>query len=239
MSTSMSPKWPTRLREVSSELENPQDESSQRRASGEAWEILFSALSLYLRFHASRLGRVAPEDREDLAADKSLDLLRRIVSGKTDLSNRSSAEIESFLSKVARNGLLDFVRKAGRWVALGEEDGAKWGVRLAQQESTAARVDSPDGLVERREFAAALRRCTEQLSPRSRWIWFLRVFYGMSSKDIAVHPKISLRASHVDVLLQRSRQTVRKCMNRRGYESRDMPPGAFVELWKRFRPETI
>ena len=70
-------------------------------------------------------------------------------------------------------------------------------------------------------------------------IWFLRVFYGTSSKDIALHPKISLKVSHVDVLLQRSRQTIRKCMNRRGYEPRDMPPGTFVELWKSFRPETV
>ncbi len=233
------PKWPARLKEISGELEHPRDETSQRTACGEAWKILFPALSLYLRFHASRVGNVSRDDLEDLAAEKSLDLLRRVVSGKTDLSNRSPAEIQSFLSKVARNDLMDLVRKAGRWVELGEEDGATRGIRLAHQESMAGKMDSPDTLVERKEFAAALRQCAERLNPRPRLIWFFRVFYGMSSKDIAVHPKVSLKVSHVDVVLQRSRQAIRECMSRRGYESHDMPPGTFVELWKDFRHDAI
>jgi DNA-directed RNA polymerase specialized sigma24 family protein len=99
--------------------------------------------------------------------------------------------------------------------------------------------DPPDVLVERREFAQALRECARRLQPRSRLIWFFRVFYGMSSKQIAVHPEIALQAAHVDVLLQRVRHAVRECMHANGFEPRDMPPGTFTELWKEFHLDRI
>jgi DNA-directed RNA polymerase specialized sigma24 family protein len=89
--------------------------------------------------------------------------------------------------------------------------------------------------VERRDFAQALRGCAEELKPRSRLVWFLRIFCSMSSKEIAVHPEVKIKASHVDVLMQRARDAVRDCMRRKGYKPQDMPPGTFVEIWKTFR----
>ena len=59
----------------------------------------------------------------------------------------------------------------------------------------------------------------------------------MPSKDIAVHPELCLKASYVDVLLQRVRQAIRDCMLRKGFEAQDMPPGTFAELWGAFRLE--
>jgi DNA-directed RNA polymerase specialized sigma24 family protein len=88
--------------------------------------------------------------------------------------------------------------------------------------------------VERKEFVEALRHCTERLKVRARFAWFLRVFHEMSSKEIATHPAVRLKVSHVDVLLQRSRKAIRDCMERRGFEPKDMPSGAFVELWQAF-----
>lgn len=231
---SESPRWPALLKELSIVLQSPGSRSSSDQARGEVWLILNSAIFRYLRIHAAELEAANREDLEDLAAQKSLDLLRRIVSAEWVLSNRSRAEIASFLSKVARNSLLDLLREGSRWVHAREGESPEWDIGQAARESTVRMTDPPDIPLERKEFARALRRCVEELSQRSRRIWFLRIFCEMPSKEIAVHPEIGLNASHVDVLLQRCRRAIRDCMRRKGYESRDMPPGTFVELWKVF-----
>ncbi len=233
-----SPKWPARLKECSSELCCSRGELSRDNARGQAWQILNAAILLYLRFHSAQLGKASREDLEDLAAEKSLDLLRRIESGRVDFSNPSPAQITSFISKVARNGLLDLLRESGRWVEPREEDQSEWDIGGTTGEDPQSALEPPSLRLERREFAAALRMCAERLDRRSRLAWFFRVFYGMSSKDIAVHPEIGLRVSHVDVLLLRARRMIRACMHRRGYEPHDMPLGTFVELWKTWRVET-
>ncbi len=229
--------WPSRLRHASEQLQNPPDEASRTTALGQTWKILYASLSLYLRSHCSRFGAIAQEDLEDLAAEKALDLLRRIVSRKTAFADRSEGEIASFLSTVARNELLDWVKRDARRVLPKDEDQPEWDVGGIDQEAGMSTTDPPDVSVQRREFVDALRRCAEQLEPRSRSAWFFRVFYGMPSKDIAVHPELNLKASYVDVLLQRARRTVQDCMGRRGFDARDMPPGTFAELWSAFRLE--
>ena len=227
--------WPTCLREASEELRTLPDEAARNEALGRTWKILYSALSLYLRSHSIRFGRIAQEDLEDLAAEKSLDLLRRIVSGKTAFTDRSPGEIASFLSTVARNDLLDWIKQDARRVTPKEEDRPEWDVGGTAQGMEMATTESPDTSVQRKEFVEALRQCTEQLDARSRLAWFFRVFYGMASKDIAVHPQLCLKASYVDVVLQRVRKTIRDCMQRRGFDAQDMPPGTFTELWGALR----
>jgi RNA polymerase sigma factor (sigma-70 family) len=238
-STSINRKWPERLKEISGALQHPQDESSRRETSGQAWKILYFALSQYLRYHASALGGVSREDLEDLAEEKSLDLINRIVSKKTDFSDRSPPEIASFLSRVARNDLLDFLRRSRRRVVPKDEDLPEWDVGERSGGFTVSQTESPDVCVEREEFVGALRECIEKLDWRSRLIWFFRVFYGMSSKDIANHPEIELKPSYVDVLFQRSRQVVGECMHRKKYQPDDVPQGSFTELWKELRLNSV
>ena len=142
-----------------------------------------------------------------------------------------------FLSQVAKNGLLDLIRREGRLVELAEGDrpqGPSAGSTTGRSGSTVA---PPDLLVEQKEFARALRRCAERLDPRTRCVWFLRVLYDLSSKEIAVHPRVRLKVNHVDVLLHNGRKAIRRCMARQGYQPQEMPPGTFTELWKVFRPE--
>lgn len=217
----------------------PRDRPSRETACGQIWLLLDSAIAEYLRFHTSRLGRVSREDLEDIAAEKSSDLLRKIESRLWDLSGRSASEICAFLSSTARNGLVDRLRESGRRVDLGARDGSTWEQEAAALGAagcaTSCAMSSPDAadvLVERREFAGALRGCAEELDPRSRRVWFLRVFCEMPSKRIATHPQVRLEVSHVDVLLHRMRRRIRECMRRKGYEPADMPPGTFVELWR-------
>lgn len=232
-------RWPDRLKELSRILRNPPDRASLDEARGDAWKILNGIFSMYLRMHAARMGWIGREDREDLAAEKSLEILRRLESGKTDFGDRSPGEIAGFISKSARNELLDFLRKDSRRVETGGDEREGWDVGGVEGNPALSAADSPDVAVERLEFIGNLRRCVARLNPRSRLCWFYRVFYGMVSKNIAVHPRIRLKPGHVDVLLQRSRDAIRECMQRAGFDIREMPPGTFAELWKAFRLEGV
>ena len=97
--------------------------------------------------------------------------------------------------------------------------------------------EPPDRRLQRKEFVEALRGCAERLEGRARLVWLFRVFCNMPSKEIAAHPEVGLKPGNVDVILQRTRQAMRACMLRNGYEARDMPPGTFVEMWRVFRFE--
>ena len=71
--------------------------------------------------------------------------------------------------------------------------------------------------------------------PQHRVVWLLRVLYEMSSKTIAEHPEVLRNPGHVDVILGRCREQIRKCMHAHGLDARELPPGTFAELWRRFR----
>jgi len=228
------PKWPALLKDLHKEVRCSKVQSSRQKARGELWLLLNTAICRYLRSHAAKLGSLGEQDLEDIAAEKSLDLLLKIESGEWDIQDRSPLEIAGFLSKVARNGLVDLYRQSGRLVVTGEDGRPEWDMDEQAQYGRPRVPDPPDVQIARQEFSQALRRCADQLDARSRRIWFFRAFYTMSSKKIAAHPDVRLKASHVDVLLQRSRVAIRDCMHGQGHEPQDMPPGTFVELWKTF-----
>ncbi|MFC1572726.1 RNA polymerase sigma factor [Candidatus Eisenbacteria bacterium] len=233
-SDSPQPKWPERLKEFSRELQTLGEEPTRDGIREQVWSTLLSAFSLYLRIHASRLGRVSREDLEDLAAEKSLHLLRRIEAKKVNFSDPSLGEITNFISRTARNALLDLLREKARWVESPTGEQAEGNLPASITSFQPTETEPPDLQVERREFAGSLSACIERLKPRSRLIWFFRVFYGMASRDIAVHREIDLSVNHVDVVLKRARTTIRECVRQKGFEPREMPPGTFAELWKTF-----
>lgn len=205
----------------------------------EAWLLLNSSIHMKLRAIAPALGRFDPADLADIAAQKSLELLRRAEEGAWNVGGRSAGELAGFLGQVARHGLVDHLRRRERDVqpaAAGDDDGGRSGGRAGPDlDAQPARGPAPDAAVERREFAAALRACAGELSERSRTIWLLRVFYELPSREIAAHPEIRLQPGHVDVLLQRAREALRACMERKGFAPREMPPGTFAALWRAFR----
>lgn len=238
LAQSMNLNWLTGFQEYCRVLQRPSGAPSRENAREKAWLLLNSAFSQYLRFHSSRMGSVSREDLEDIAADKSLDLIRRIELLAWEPTERSPSEITGYLSKVARNGLVDRLRELGRWVEVATEDQPEWDPDLTVLEASYdPRIppDSPSSRLERKEFTDALRGCAEELEPRSRIIWFLRVLCQHSSKEIATHPQVSIRASHVDVILHRARQALQECMRGKGCEPSDMPAGTFVELWESCR----
>lgn len=229
-------KWPAQFKELCVELRRPRDSQSRDGARSRVWLLLNSLLSQYLRFHTSRLGRVPQEDLEDIASGKSLEIMRQIELGMWDVtSGTTPPQVTGYLSRVAKNGLVDRLREIGRRVEPTAENQPEWDVDVSGQGGTTPMMgnpDPPDRQVERREFVEALRDCVHKMESRSRLVWFFRVLCGMSSKEIAAHPRLSLKPGHVDVILQRSREMMRNCMHQKGHEPHDMPVGTFVELWK-------
>jgi RNA polymerase sigma factor (sigma-70 family) len=228
------PRWPLRFKELAAHLKNPDSDSALDAARGEAWILIASAIREYALFHCRRFGTVSDEDLEDLAAEKSLDLLRKVEMGMWAVEQKSASEIRGYVSTAARNGLCDRLRELGRRVIPADEDEPEWELGDSYMSFLVSAAEPPDLRVECREFVEALRRCVENLKAHTRLAWFLRMFYEMSSKEIAAHPGVRLKVSHVDVLLQRSRKAIGDCMHRRGFDAQDMPAGTFVELWQVF-----
>ena len=222
--------WPERLRSLISELGGPAELDRRDRIREELCVLLHSAIRRYLRLHASRMGALSRDDADDLVSEKALELFRRVESRTWRVDDYDAPQLATFLSNVARNALLRFYRLRGREPNFGdEEDGDSR--NFESEVSAELASDSLD----RREFIDALLRCAEALKMRDRKIWLLRVFHEMPSRLIAQHGEIRLKASHVDVLLQRCRQSVKDCMDDQGLNASDMPTGCFTELWRRMQ----
>ena len=138
----------------------------------------------------------------------------------------------AFICTVARNGLVDFLRRSGRNPIRQEENMDQFS---REASVAAAPVETPDALVDRERFALAMVDCAGALKPVHRRAWMFRAFLDMSSKKIADHPEIRLKASHVDVVLQRCRASLRRCMQDKGFDADTVVPGTFSELWRAFR----
>ncbi|MFH1573559.1 MAG: sigma-70 family RNA polymerase sigma factor [Acidobacteriota bacterium] len=226
--------WAGRLRDLCHQLRLCGDDRAKKRVCGDIWLLLNAALSRCLRYHSSRLGPLSPDDIKDIASEKSLELLNRIGEDKWDVTHLLPVEVAAYISKVARYGLLDGLKQRRRQSRHPVEGHAGLDECIDDGRMGTGFLETPDLILDRREFARALRKCAEQLESRALAIWFLRVFLAMPSKRIAVHPNVKLKPAHIDVILQRARKAVRECLCRGGYDSADMPPGAFTEMWKVF-----
>jgi DNA-directed RNA polymerase specialized sigma24 family protein len=229
--------WPSRLAEACGHLRTARDSEECRAARENLWALLYFGLRRCSRAVASRRGMSGSPDIDDLAAGKSLEILRRVESGAMDLSGKAAVDVVAFLSAVARHGLLDVKRKEARWPTVdlsvtevpSSVDPHGWPLLAAPP--------APYSMVEGKEFAIALRSCVENMPLRSMRIWFFRVFLEMSSREIAVHPEVNLNPPHVDVILQRARAALKACMEEKGHAATHLPPGTFAEVWECIRGE--
>jgi len=220
-SPAVSPAWPTELEAACADVRTAPRERRDR-ARARFWGVLHAALFAAARAQARRVAAATAEDLEDLASAKALELLRRAEEGAWNPTGRPPHEIAGFVTRVARNGLIDLARRRGHEVPTSSDDGA-WN---APVEDPAA---APEEALAAREFVAALRACVGALAPRSRQVWFRRVFHGVASRELAT--LTGLRAAHVDVIVSRARVALRGCMEAKGFCSEDVRPGAFSALW--------
>jgi len=206
------------------------DPGARTQLRGEFWRLLYSALHRQLRFHARNARSVEPADLEDISSEKSLELLARAETGAWSLAGRTAAEISGYVSAAARFGWIDHVERGSRQAPIASEEqlATEPGLRYVGSHWEVSERPAALGLVE------ALRSCLESLPERNRRVWFFRVFYAMSGRDIARHPRVRLNAPHVDVLVQRARDALRDCLDRKGHATDRIPSGAFIELWELF-----
>ena len=215
------PAWPLELAAACTELRNA---AGDRRDAprGRLWRVLHASLFAAARSQARRVMAASAEDLEDIASAKALELLGRAEEGAWDPSGRPSHEIAGFVSRVARNGLIDLARRRGHEAPASSDEGA-WDAPLEDTSAT------PDEALAAREFVTALAACVGTLAPRSRQVWFRRVFHGVASRELA--SLTGLQAAHVDVIVSRARAALRGCMEAKGFCSDDVRPGAFAALW--------
>lgn len=220
-----SPLWPERLaRSAAALCAAPAAARDPLRAA--LWQVLHAALYASLRSQSHRVPIASREDLEDIASAKALEILSRAEDGSWSPAGRPAHEIAGFVARVARNGLIDLARRRGREVAAPADEVA-WRERPGP---TAGAVEAtPEDRVSANEFVKALSDCIERLTPRSRAVWFQRVFLEAPSRDIA--GRCGVHAAHVDVLVQRARTALRQCMSEKGHGGTEARPGVFAALW--------
>ncbi|MCP4546894.1 MAG: sigma-70 family RNA polymerase sigma factor [bacterium] len=224
------PLWAEQLQVLSGRLKNNDDELARDSLRQDTWLILHNALQIFLQTHSRHYPTITDDDRHDLATEKSLGLLFRIESGAWDLSDRHPLEIARYLSRVARNGMTNLCKKNDRMIRIMDEDTENSQAYYVNRAEQLISRETPEIHMGRKRYARALCSCFATLAPRLRKIWIFRVFGGLSSKMIAEHPEIKLKASHVDVLLHRSRQAISLCLRKRGFDSSDVQQGVFAEV---------
>ena len=221
-----SARWPARVIALASMCGAAQEAESRRAALGDLWTLVHLGLARYVRFHAGRLGPVSAEDVRDIAADKTLALMRKLEAGEWSPAGCDAGQLCAFLSTLARNGLVDHLRRAAAAhprpvasAALGEDPEPR-------------PHEAPSRALFRILFPRALVDCLAALSPRARRIWFLRAFYDLPSKSISRDAGVRTSSAAVDMTLARVRVALRVCMRRKGFDVRELPPGTFVAVWE-------
>jgi DNA-directed RNA polymerase specialized sigma24 family protein len=222
--------WPERIIELGAEWKGARGPRELDRILGEMWPLLRAGLSRYLRLHCASRPSVGREDLRDIASEKALEILRKLHAGTWDPTASSAAELCSFVSALARNGLIDHLRIVGRERPRAFETHREWAASPARLPHRAP--ETGDLVARRSDYVRALSDCASRLHPRGRRIWFLRVFLELSSRQIARHPDVGTTAAVVDVTLARCRAKMRACMRAKGFEPQDMPPGTFASLWE-------
>jgi RNA polymerase sigma factor (sigma-70 family) len=218
--------WPDRIRTLALAWQHSPDVDQRSRIMVDLWPLVHATLARYVRLHGESIGRVNAEEARDIASEKSVAFLRNLENNTRDLDALHTFQIRSYLSVLARNGLVDALRRSSRRSAHEVPEIKRAGVQLAP-DSDGAEVN-----VRYREFQRALCQCVEETTPRARLVWFLRMFLDMPSKTIAVHPGVGMTPPSVDMMLSRMRKTVRECMMTKGFNSDDAPPGTFMALWE-------
>ncbi len=220
------PAWADRIAPLIGDT-HASDDLARQRSRGELWRLLHAALFAALRAQAGRIAPVSQEDLEDLASGKALELLEQAEGNCWEPQARTGREVAGYVWRVARNALVDLARRRGR-EAPPPTDAEAWDVALAER---GGREAGPLELTQAEEFVGDLSGCLGELTPRSRVAWALRALLERPSLEIG--RRLAIKPAHVDVIVQRARESITRCMHAKGHRATDVHPQAFVMLWSR------
>ena len=222
------PRWPEKLLYLCRELRETTSIDQRNRVLGELWLLAFAAVSRYVRYHAQS-SAIDPEDLKDIASEKAMAFVQHGADTAWTDGSLHPGQVCSYFSTLAHNGLIDHFRSRRRHVAPET-------VEIAR-ETSVTKGAHPEMYVIRRQFAEALCDCAASLTPKARISWFLRMMLNMPSREIARHPGVRMNVAAVDMMLSRTRKTVRDQMRQKGFEPQDIPPGTLALLWHSVRSE--
>lgn len=224
-----SSRWPDRTRALCLQWKAASTQRDRDRVLAELWVLVNTILVRYVRLHSRTLGTVDAEDVRDIASEKAMAFVHNLRSGVRDVDGMHAAQITAYVSVLARNGLVDALRKKGRQaVTLADS-------QAGQDRQVAPESDEAEVSVRHEQFLRAISQCVASLSPRAQTAWFLRAFLDMPSEQIAAHPRVATTVTAVDMMLSRTRRALRECMEEKGFGAHDAPPGTFVALWDLLR----
>ena len=222
-------RWPGRIRALAARWRQPADARQREADLAEMWRLLNLALHRALRSQAGLHGRLDASEVVDIAADKAVDLLGQLDTGRWQPEACPEAQVAGYLVTVARNGLVDRLRRRRLEAASAAAsiETTTLGRRGGREEGF-----DPDLAEDGRRYARALVECAAALTERARRAWFLRVFCDFTAPEIAAHPEIRTSTGGADLMLHRSRRRIRKCLESKGFPVAGMPPGTFTALWE-------
>ena len=227
--------WSRALAERLTQFNKSRGTPGEGRALGELWTLLSSTLQLTVRLQARKLGPLQPEDVEDIASEKAIAILSRFLDDQVRVDLGKPEVVARWTLTIARNGVIDHLRRTNTR----SQEPLK-SLELISYEKTSHR--SGTGFTESADastFARALVNCVSGLTETQRTAWFLRVFYDMSSADIARHPDVAATPGSVNVMLSRVRRKVSNCMRRKGLFGSELPAGTFARLWALVRKSSF
>jgi DNA-directed RNA polymerase specialized sigma24 family protein len=193
------------------------------------WRLLNLALHRAVRAQAGIHGSIDSADVVDIAADKAIELLGQLDTSQWEPASGSDAQVAAYIVAVARNGLVDRLRRRRREVDAAAAPADRADAAAGREAGEGADLElSVDG----GRYARAVLACASRLTSRARRAWFLRVFCDFTAAEIAGHPEVRTTTGGADLMLNRSRRQIRKCMESKGFEPTRIPPGTFAALWE-------
>jgi DNA-directed RNA polymerase specialized sigma24 family protein len=225
-------RWPGRLRALAAQWRAAEDGTRREAILAEFWRLLNLALHRHVRAQARRFGGLSSEDVVDIAADKAVDLLGSLEAGRWDPAAEGDERMAAFLAVVARNGVVDRLRRLGREQSAPDvREGGRAGGIGPHGRTHADADDVVGAAIDGGRYARALVECARLLTARARLAWVLHIFGGMTSAQIAGHPEVRTSVGGVSLMLHRCRHRLRRCLASKGFEPERMPAGTFIALW--------
>src|SRR6185436_11163303 len=106
--------WSERTLSLCREWQAADTDEARNRILSELWVLINAVLARYLRIHSRSLGKVDTEEVRDIASEKAMAFVHNLRSGNRDAYVLHAEQMSAYVSVLARNGLLDALRKSGR-----------------------------------------------------------------------------------------------------------------------------
>jgi DNA-directed RNA polymerase specialized sigma24 family protein len=225
------PAWPEQLRRLAADFldhavrfSSPADTD---RAESALWVLLQTAIGGYLAYEIKN-----PEIRRDelpgLAAEKTAQLVEQIKRGAWTPTEENDVKIRAYIKQVASNTARAF------WKRYYRSRGAEELTETLDQTPETVLAD-PEEQAAGEEAAARLHEWLGTCKEAHAWIFVMKAFYQMRTREIAEHPRVRTSPTNVDTVWDRLRKELRTLLSNGGEAPARFPQGtfaAFLRLWE-------